>query len=52
MAYGTQARKGVLKISLIDGKISYDDFIREYNNADNYHPEHWLENISHKHEEK
>ena len=38
--------------SLIDGKISYDDFIREYNNADNYHPEHWLENISHKHEEK
>lgn len=36
--------------SYVDGRITWDEFLREYNNPDNYWPEHPIENVSHKHE--
>ena len=36
----------------VEGKITYEEFIKEYNNPENYWPESPEENISHKHEVK
>ena len=36
----------------LDDRISYDQFLREYRNPNNYHPEHPLENMGHYHEAK
>ena len=36
----------------VNGKITYEEFIKEYNNPQNYWPESPAENISHKHEAK
>jgi Domain of unknown function (DUF4157)/HNH/ENDO VII superfamily nuclease with conserved GHE residues len=34
----------------VEGKITWKEFMKEYNNPNNYWPEHPLENISHRHE--
>lgn len=34
----------------VSGEITWEQFLKEYNNPSNYRPEHYLENISHKHE--
>lgn len=34
----------------VNGEITWDQFIAEYNNPANYWPEHPLENVSHRHE--
>ena len=36
----------------VNGKISYDDFIKEYNNPQNYQPEHPAKNVSHQFEQQ
>jgi hypothetical protein len=35
----------------VNGEITYEEFLKEYNNPKNYWPEHPRENLSHQHEE-
>lgn len=48
-------RPGFEYVKLVDryinGEITLDDFLKEYNNPDNYWPEDPSENLSHEHEE-
>jgi hypothetical protein len=34
----------------VNGRITWDEFIAAYNNPNHYHPEHPIENMSHRHE--
>jgi hypothetical protein len=36
--------------SYVDGKITWEDFLKEYNNPENYWPEHPLANVGHAYE--
>jgi hypothetical protein len=46
---GHECRK--LVDDYVEGKITWDEFIQEYNNPNNYWPGHPLENISYRHEQ-
>jgi len=47
---GKEYRK--LHKDYMDGKISKEQFLREYRNPENYKPESRKENQSHRHEQK